>query len=386
MVVCCLLIIGVCLTQQVRTGHAENVELLDEPKQEEHEKEGDTKPRGRWLPIPMFLTEPAFGYGFGLALGYIHPTKGDSERQGEPSLHTPKSVSSGRSGQKAPPTITGVAGGYTEKDTWGAAVGHSTSWRNDTIRYVGGFAYADVNSTFYVKDYPLDFNLKGAALYQDLKFRLWNSAFFLGGKLLCLQTESEFRVSIDEDTEIELGDIDSRNIGVAADISYDTRDNVFTPNRGELLQLDVWRFDEGLGGDYSYWSGTLQLLSFFQLHPNFVLGLRLEGSGVDGLAPFYAYPWVTLRGIPALRYQGQRVGVIETEARWNIFPRWAILGFAGAGAVDGDSPSFETEQDIYAAGAGVRYFLMRDLGLWLGVDVAHGPEEMYTYITVGQAW
>ena len=29
---------------------------------------------------------------------------------------------------------------------------------------------------------------------------------------------------------------------------------------------------------------------------------------------------------------------------------------------------------------------MQDLGLWLGVDVARGPRDWYTYITVGQAW
>jgi hypothetical protein len=265
-------------------------------------------------------------------------------------------------------------------------VAHSSSWRNDTIRYAGGLAYADVNSTFYLKDIPLDFNLKGGILYQDLKFRLFNSGFFLGGKLLFLETESKFKTSIDEDTEIEVGDIDSRNIGVAAGIMYDSRDNVFTPNRGQLLQMDVWRHDEGLGGDYSYWMGKLKLLSFFQLHQAFVLGLRLEGSAVDGRAPFYAYPYVRLRGIPALRYQGKKAGMIEAEARWNIFPRWAILGFGGAGAVSEDYPSFETKDEIYAGGAGVRYFLMQDLGLWLGLDVARGPEDYYGYITVGQAW
>jgi hypothetical protein len=385
-IVCCLLIIGFCLTQQVITAHAESAELPHELKQEEPEKKVDTKPRGRWLPIPIFLTEPAFGYGLGLVLSYFHPQKDGAERQAEPSLHTPQSVASGRKGQKAPPAITGVAGGYTENDTWAAAVGHSNSWRKDTMRYAGGLAYADVNSTYYILDKPFDFNLKGGILYQDLKFRLGNSGFFLGGKLLCLQTDSKFLFTIDEDTEIEVGNVDSRNIGVAADIMYDSRDNVFTPNRGQLLQMNVWRYDEGLGGDYNYWNGTLKLLSFFQLHPAFVLGLRLEGSAVDGRAPFYAYPYVSLRGIPALRYQGKRAGVIEAEARWNIFSRWAILGFAGTGAVGADDPSFETDDDIYAGGAGVRYFLMQDLGLWLGVDVARGPEDSYAYITVGQAW
>jgi len=138
MIVYCLLTIGFCLTQQVMTGHAESAKLPEEPKQEDSEKKGEKKQGGRFLPIPIFLTEPAFGYGLGVALGYIHPAKEDTETQEEPSLHTLGSASSERSSQKPPPTITGVAGGYTAKDTWGAAVAHSTSWRKDTIRYAGG--------------------------------------------------------------------------------------------------------------------------------------------------------------------------------------------------------------------------------------------------------
>ena len=184
MIVYCLLIISFCLTQQVLTGHAESAKLTEEPKQKDPEKKGEKKPGGRFLPIPIFLTEPAFGYGLGVALGYIHPAKDDTETQKESSLHTLKSATSVRSGQKPPPTITGVAGGYTTKDTWGAAVGHSTSWRKDTVRYAGGLVYADVKSTFYPLNRSLDFNLEGFGLYQDLKFRLGKSRFFLGGKLL----------------------------------------------------------------------------------------------------------------------------------------------------------------------------------------------------------
>jgi hypothetical protein len=62
------------------------------------------------------------------------------------------------------------------------------------------------------------------------------------------------------------------------------------------------------------------------------------------------------------------------------------LIFGGAGEVGGDNPAFATEDNIAAGGAGIRYYLMQDQGLWLGVDVARGPEEAYGYITVGQAW
>lgn len=56
--------------------------------------------KGKWLPIPMCLTEPAFGYGLGLALGYIHPREGD--RAVVPAYQTPQSVSSSRDTQNRP--------------------------------------------------------------------------------------------------------------------------------------------------------------------------------------------------------------------------------------------------------------------------------------------
>jgi hypothetical protein len=380
-----VLMLCVSISQHAIAADAAIEQLPDKSKQEVSAAKPAEKSRGRWLPIPIFVTEPAFGYGLGVALGYFHPEKEKSETEAMPSLQTLDSLGSGRSGQKPPPTITGVAAGYTNNGTWAAGAAHSASWRNDTIRYAGGLAYVNVNSEFYVLDNPFDFNLEGAAFYQDLKYRLGNSRFFLGGKLLLLQTESVFDRSI-PDTSIDLNEESSNNNGIAAALTFDGRDNVFTPNRGRLMQVDVWRYDEAIGGDFNYWKGRIKLLSFHQLNPKLVLGLRLDASAVDGRAPFYAYPWVSMRGIPALRYQGKSTGVIEAEARWNFLPRWAVLVFGGAGEVGGDNPAFATEDNIVAGGAGIRYYLMQDLGLWLGVDVARGPEEGYGYITVGQAW
>ena len=85
--------------------------------------------------------------------------------------------------------------------------------------------------------------------------------------LLYLETESAFDITFGEDTEITIGDIFSRNVGVAAELSFDGRDNVFTPNRGQLMQLTAWRHDEDLGGDYNYWLGAIKILSFHQRFP-----------------------------------------------------------------------------------------------------------------------
>jgi hypothetical protein len=336
------------------------------------------------LPIPLFITEPAIGYGLGAALTYIHPR----EDQGlEPTeFATPQSAGRTASGEQRPPDMTAVAAGYTDKDTWLVGGGHSASWREDRIRYAGGLAWANINATYYVRDDPLDFNIEGVLLYQDVKFRIGSSRFFIGGKLLALGTENTFDLDLGEGDPVPIGLGDTNDIGLAIQGNFDRRDNTFTPNRGQLITLDVWRYDESFGGDFNYWKGDLKALSFHQLGSDFVLGLRLELAAASGDPPFWGYPWITLRGIPAMRYQNELVGVGEVELRWNFARRWAVVGFFGEGGTDGDNPVFETANDIRAGGVGARYLFKEDLGLWVGGDFAVGPEDEVVYIQVGHAW
>lgn len=203
------------------------------------------------------------------------------------------------------------------------------SFRDDHIRFTGVVGYADVNSTFYVLDRPLKFNLEGTLVFQD------------------------------------------------------TRDNTSMPNNGQLFELAAWRYDEAIGGDFDYWYAQLKLLSFHRLREKFVLGLRLEYSTISGSAPFFAIPYVDLRGIPALRYQGDRVGVVEIEGRYNISPKWAVIGFAGAGSASSNFTFIDTDQNIYSYGLGGRYRIFEAQNVWVGVDIARGPEDTNWYIRSG---
>ena len=60
-----------------------------------------------------------------------------------------------------------------------------------------------------------------------------------------------------------------------------------------------------------------------------VLGFHLDLDTAGGDAPIWGYPWITMRGIPALRYQNETAGVLETELRWDFLERWAAVGFVG---------------------------------------------------------
>ena len=206
----------------------------------------------------------------------------------------------------------------------------------------------------------------------------------LGGRFSYMNADGEFKRGTGAPVSfLERSVADS---GLALEAVWDTRDNTMTPDRGQLIELVAWRYDEALAGDYNYWKGEFKALSFHQFGEKFVLGLRLDVYAVDGDPPLWSYPWISLRGVPALRYQNEIAGALETELRWNIFTRWAVVGFVGVGATRGDTLIYEDESDIVAGSVGGRYLFRPQDSLWVGVDIAKGPEDAYAYIQVGYAW
>jgi hypothetical protein len=108
-------------------------------------------------------------------------------------------------------------------------------------------------------------------------------------------------------------------------------------------------------------------------------------SSSDG-TPFYLRPFVSLRGVQALRYQGEQAGEAEVELRWQFHPRFSAVGFAGAGMARSDIADRELNKTVATGGAGLRYLIARKHGLHMGLDVAVGPDDPIIYVVFGSAW
>jgi hypothetical protein len=323
--------------------------------------------RHGWLPVPVFITDPALGYGLGVALASFHRHEG-----------------TGPDGRPIPPSITGVGGLYTETHTWGAAAGHLGIWKRDTIRYRGGIGYADANLEFYLDNRPLDYNLRGGFLMQSLEFRVGGSGFFVGPRYVLFRSSARFA------DPVGIPGVDPNhdfaNGGLAVDTSFDNRDNMLSPTKGNNLGLGLTRYDKAFGGDYDYWQLDADLRTYHHLSSEWFLNVRFDGAATDGDVPFYALPYIVLRGVPSLRYQGQDAASVETEVRWQLVPRWSVLAFAGLGRTwRGDTRLGQNETAV-SGGAGFRYLIARELGLRGGIDIARGPEEWVFYIQMGHAW
>ena len=340
--------------------------------------------RYRLLPIPILITEPAIGEGLGVALALFHPVK-EGKADNAP-VATPESIYDMSESREAPPVVSAVAGGYTNNDTWFAGIGHFNNWRNDSIRYAGGIAQARVNSRIYLASLPLSFSMETGIVFQELKFRIGQSDFMIGGGLMWLDADNRFGPGLPGGGDDPRFAFDFRNVGLEAKLAYETRNNTMNPTEGQLAELVLWRYDEFLGGDFDYWSWKARALSFFPLSGRLTLGLRLDLSGVDGTPPFFAFPFVKLRGIPALRYQDKVAGAAEVEGRYLLAPRWEVSAFAGLGYTSDRISLFENPDSIYNFGVGGRYKVFDAHNVWMGIDIARGPEDWNWYIQVGHPW
>ena len=87
-----------------------------------------------------------------------------------------------------------------------------------------------------------------------------------------------------------------------------------------------------------------------------------------------------------MRYQGERAAAIEIEGRRYFGERWQGSLFTGAGYVDNGFDFGETDENIATLGFGVRYLILPRQDAWVGLDIAHGPEDTAWYIQMGSSW
>ena len=328
-----------------------------------------------FFPVPVVITEPALGgFGLGAGLVFLHGTPA----QVKDPWHTDMK------GQRVlPPSVSVVFGGYTANDSWFAGGGHFGSYYEDRVRYKGAAGYANVNLDYYVGGTGFAYQIEGAFLFQNLMFRLQETGFFVGPRYTLFTNDVTLR---EDGSGIPGADLDSTTAALGIEGGYDTRDSIFTPNKGVNATVYVNRFDEAFGSDFDYWNARVDLQTWHPLREDLVLGVRALGETVGGGAPFYAQPGVILRGVPRQRYQGDEMFTLDTELRWDFTKRWSAVGFVGVGGANSDSPLRPDYSDVVAGGAGFRYLVGRPISARAGVDVGVGPEGPAVYIQFGTGW
>ena len=322
--------------------------------------------RGGFFPVPVVVSEPAVDNGLGLVGVFVHG--GDDEAG-------------------IPPDVSGGGAIFTGNSSSVYVGFHQGSYLGDRLRYFGAIGDASVNLDTFPgsSGTGFGFNVDGLFSLQNVRYRVADSDVFAGARWTYLDSSVKFDAFNAPAGENPNSDI--RLSGLGASLYYDTRDNIFTTTEGINARALVTFYDNKIGSDFDFVELDLTGLFFHSPFEKWNLSAKAEVSMIFGDAPFFAEPFIQLRGIPALRYQGEAVVSTEVELRRDISPRWSVLGFAGVGFAGSDGVGdFSDEGPQGVVGGGVRYNIARELGLLVGLDVAQGTEDTVVYLQFGHAF
>lgn len=328
-----------------------------------------------FLPLVVPITEPALGYGAVIAAAFLDPRE-----------------EAGHEGW-ARPNMTFVGGMLTEDGSDGLFAANSSLWDDGDLQTLVGVGSLGLELDYYglgqdaaLDGTPLGYRLGVQGVVAEVRRRLGDSDFWGGVRFAYARTEADFDADPGSAPGVDAGVGDVTLAGPAVTVRYDSLDNAFTPTRGALSETSASFFDDTFGGSRDFQVLQQILIGHVPLGGDFFLGARTQFTASFGDTPFYSRPYIDLRGVPALRYQGDEVLTGEAELRWQFEPRWSAVGFGGAGVAWSEVAGVDRDQDAWAGGFGFRYLVARVFGLHVGLDVAWGPEDTAIYVQFGNPW
>jgi hypothetical protein len=328
-----------------------------------------------FLPVVVPITEPAVGYGAAGALVFV-------------DRKTPE-----RGQRYTRPNIAAIGGLATENGTRGLFAGHLGTWMDGRLRTLAGAADADVNLEFFglggdraPSGTALDYTVAATGGVASASYRLGDTPVWLGLRYAMAKTSIDLDGPLLGLPGVSPQDLDLRLAALTPSITLDMRDSFFTPTQGWYADLSVPVFREALGSDRDFQKVAVTAMHYRPLSRSLFFAVRGTARSSSDGTPFYLRPFVMLRGVQALRYQGEQAAEAEVELRWQLHPRFSLVGFGGAGIARSDISHGDREQTVAAGGAGFRYLIARKHGLHMGIDVAGGPDEPIIYVVFGSAW
>ncbi|HET6256772.1 MAG TPA: BamA/TamA family outer membrane protein [Puia sp.] len=160
--------------------------------------------------------------------------------------------------------------------------------------------------------------------------------------------------------------------GIGPIISWDTRNNAYSPDHGFFAELQYVWFPGALGSDFKFEVFSADVRKFIYLSSKEVLGLQGIAGLTFGNTPFRKLEELggadMMRGYYGGRYTDKCLQAYQVEYRRFLFWRIGVVAFAALGEVASTPGQFELDGFHYSYGAGGRFALSKAEKLNLRVD------------------
>ncbi len=174
-------------------------------------------------------------------------------------------------------------------------------------------------------------------------------------------------------------------------ITWDSRNNAFSPSKGFYIQYYLGDYNRNIGSDFNFTLHNMDIRKYFAFKKDRVLAFQLNIVSTVGNTPVRDLASIGsssyMRGYYEGRYTDRSMAAFQTEFRVPVTTRWGFTTFAGIGRVGSslsDALKFESLKPSF--GVGLRYALRPKEKLNLRVDAGFGQQSQGTYINIGESF
>ncbi len=153
---------------------------------------------------------------------------------------------------------------------------------------------------------------------------------------------------------------------------YDSRDNIFSPYQGSLIELSVTGGNKSVLGDYNFSRWFLSASKYFPLGKKVTLAGNAIADIYNGNPPFNNLAYLggakNLRGFYEGRYRNKKALSAQGEIRLRVLPWLGFVAFTGTGTVAETIDAFRIDQLLVTAGTGIRFTINKKDRVNLRID------------------
>lgn len=348
-------------TKDVPTDPFESIKDIREDKSKL------TFTKGDFVIVPLPLSDPTLGTGLVLGSAYFYPQT-DEQKESQPA------------------SLTGIAGVYTNNDSYAYGISQKNYWGGDKWRFSGVAGHLDFKLSLLDptnNNDKFDWLIEGNFFYTVLSRRIF-ADWYVGVLSRYVDNTQKFSFNIDQlDFDIKT---DLTSVGLGANLEFDTRDAPTNPYSGRWFEFSALFNEEVAGGDDRYQTYEAAYRSYHQLSDPLVLAWEVKGCKKSGTVPLWDACRVGLRGFAATDYLSRGSVSGQVEARWRFWKKIGVVGFAGLGFSETAYSDAGGDVSIPTYGVGLRYMVMEAKRINLRLDYARSDDSDAWYLAVTEAF
>ncbi|HLP93031.1 MAG TPA: BamA/TamA family outer membrane protein [Saprospiraceae bacterium] len=174
--------------------------------------------------------------------------------------------------------------------------------------------------------------------------------------------------------------------------NFDSRDDIFYPQKGFLIEGECFLNRKWLGSDFNFSRWSVDAAGYFKLRSSrSILALNVWITALAGEVPFQQLAFLggsrKMRGHFEGRQRDRSLWTLQAEYRYSLRKRFGVVLFSGIGAVAPQMSAFFRQKTHISYGTGIRLGISKRERVNIRLDFA-GNEygELATYLTVKEAF